>query len=274
MYKLIVSDLDETLLNDDKIVSSKNRQAIQKARELGVKFVPATGRGYKSIQGTLKELGLDGLEDEYVISFNSGAITENKDNKLLEYNALDFDTVDQLFKKSLEYDNLCSHIYTKDKVYVYNLTDNEKDYLNGRMVVEEFFEPSIDFLKDDKIVKILYVDTDFDYLESIADSIEPKLKDNLDISYSAGRYLEFNKKGVNKGAGLESLAKRLGIDINDTIAIGDNYNDLTMIEKAGLGVGVKNSADIIKEKADYITQATNNEDAVSEIINKFILDKV
>ena len=85
-YKLIVSDLDETLLNDDHHVGQRNQNVILKARkEHGIKFVPATGRGFMQIQTELKELGLNDLENEYVISFNGGALTENKDNRLIEF---------------------------------------------------------------------------------------------------------------------------------------------------------------------------------------------
>ena len=82
MYKIIACDLDETLLSDDRTISKDNVEAIEKAKELGVKFVPATGRGFNTVGGTLKDLGLYDLENEYVISYNGGAITENKGSKL------------------------------------------------------------------------------------------------------------------------------------------------------------------------------------------------
>ena len=85
-YKLIACDLDETLLNDEHLVGAKNVAAIKRAREeYGVKFVPATGRGFMQIQPELKELQLYDLEGEYVISFNGGALTENKNNRILNF---------------------------------------------------------------------------------------------------------------------------------------------------------------------------------------------
>ena len=80
MYKLITCDLDETLLNDEHNISKENLQAIKAASKLGVKFVPTTGRGYNSVRNTLEKLGLADQEQEYVISYNGGAITENKEN--------------------------------------------------------------------------------------------------------------------------------------------------------------------------------------------------
>ena len=93
----------------------------------------------------------------------------------------------------------------------------------------------------------------------------------MDVSYSSNRFIEFNHTGVNKGTGLMSLAGMLGVKTEETIAIGDNFNDLSMIKAAGLGVGVANSIEGIKKDCDYITKASNDEGAVAEVIEKFIL---
>ncbi len=270
MYKIIACDLDETLLNDDRSISKINLEAILKAKELGVKFVPATGRGFHTVGNTLKELGLYEEENEYVISFNGGAITENKGNKLLHFEGITFEQADALYQKGLEYD-VCIHVYTIDKVYVYNFTEEEKAYLSGRMEVIEIFHKNLNFLKGEDIVKVLYMNTDHTYLNKIEEDIK-SLTTHIDVSYSSNRFIEFNHLGVNKGAGLLSLANLLGVKQEETIAIGDNFNDLSMIKAAGLGIGVKNSIEGIKADCDYITEATNNEGAIAEVIQKYILD--
>ena len=269
MYKIIACDLDETLLSDDRTISKDNVEAIQKAKELGVKFVPATGRGFNTVGGTLKDLGLYDLENEYVISYNGGAITENKGSKLLHFEGISFEKASVLYKRGLDYD-VCIHVYTKDMVYAYKYVQEEKDYLAGRMEVTEIFDDNIDFLKGQEIVKVLYMNTDYQYLKGIENDLK-EITGDLDVSYSSNRYIEFNHKGVNKGAGLKKLADLLHIDIQDTIAIGDNYNDLSMIKDAGLGVGVQNAAPGIKPDCDYITTATCEEGAVCEVIEKFVL---
>lgn len=272
MYKIIVCDLDETLLNDDRTISTRNIKAIKKAQACGIKFVPATGRGFNSVTETLKELGLYDQEDEYVISYNGGAITENKGNRLLHFDGITFELAQELYTRGLNY-NVCIHVYTKDMVYAYNYWQEEIEYLAGRMEVTEIFDKNLDFLKGQEIVKVLYMNTDYDYLNKI----EIELKDitkKIDVSYSSNRYIEFNHRGVNKGAGLLSLTKLLKTDLTNTIAIGDNFNDLSMIKAAGLGVGVKNSVAGIKAECDYITKASNNEGAVAEVIEKFVLSQV
>lgn len=271
MYKLIACDLDETLLSTDRTVSQKNKEAILKAKELGVKFVPATGRGFMTVDGTLKELGLYNDNNQYVISFNGGALTENKDHRLLHFEGISFEKASEFFKRGLNYD-VCIHIYTKDMVYIYNYTEEEASYVSGRMEIQEFFDDNIDFLKNQEIVKALYMNTDFKYLKQIEEDLRD-ITEDIDVSYSSNRYIEFNQKGVNKGAGLLKLAEMLGIKQEETIAIGDNYNDLSMIKAAGLGVGVHNVVEGMKKDCDFITDATHDESAIAEVIEKFILNK-
>ena len=89
------------------------------------------------------------------------------------------------------------------------------------------------------------MNTDYSYLQEIAKDFEDITYD-IDISYSSNRYIEFNHKGVNKVAGLKSLADLLHVELKDTMAIGDNFNDLSMIKVAGLGVGVQNTVEEMK----------------------------
>lgn len=270
MYKLIACDLDETLLGSGGVLPQANIEAIEKARKAGVKFVPASGRGYRSMDAMLKKLGLWNLADEYVISFNGGAVTENKNSRLLHFETLPFDLARELFERGLQYD-VCIHVYTEEDVYVFRLTEGEKEYVGDRMAITVCEKENLDFLDGQEIVKVLFVNTDIPYLEQIAKDLED-ITGDLDVSYSSNRYLEFNRKGVNKGSGLEFLAQYLGYAPEECIAIGDNINDLAMIQAAGLGVGVANTVENMKPQCDYITEADNNQGAVAEVIEKFVLN--
>ena len=269
MYKIIACDLDETLLTREKTVSLKDREAIAKAQEKGVKFVLATGRGYTTVQNTLEEIGLRNLKDEYVISFNGAALTENYNNRLLYFNGITFEKAKEWFEAGLKYD-VCIHVYTEKVVWGWNIPETEYDYLSGKMEIIPLKEPNIDFLKDERLAKVLYMNTDFNYLKKIQNEISDLLE-HTEVSFSSGRYMEFNVKGADKGKGLIELAKILNVDIKDTIAVGDNYNDLPMIQAAGLGIGVANTNESMKHLCDHITKSTNNENAISEIIEQFIL---
>ena len=270
MYKIIASDLDETLLNrDTRRVSARNLEAIRRASEMGVKFVPASGRGYATIQGTLEELGLRDKENEYIISFNGGAITENKNNRRLFFKGITYEKMKMIFDAGLGYD-VCTHIYTDDTVYIYNINEGEEKFLWHRMDYVPIRKEEIHMLADKPLAKILFQNTDVSYLEKIAKDLEPITGDTF-VSYSSNRYVEFNQQGVNKGQGLLRLAEILGVDPKDTIAIGDNDNDLTMIQAAGLGCCVSNATEAVKKNSDYIAEADCDEGGVAEIIEKFVL---
>lgn len=273
-YKLIASDMDETLLNDHHEICQRNIDLIKKAKELGVKFVPATGRGFMSIQNDLRFLDLYDQEGEYVISFNGGAISENKDNQVIDFQGLPFEKMKEIFEFGLDYD-VCQHIYTKDKVYIFNLSESEAQRIKNQKIDCIIMEDNnVDFLEDTPIAKILYQNTDVPYLMSI----EPKMKDIVEglcsVSYSSNRYMEFNRIGVDKGQGLKKLAEILGIDIKDTIAVGDNYNDLAMLNVAGLSVAAGNSVEGVKDVCDYVCQSDNNEGVLAEVIERFIIDEL
>ena len=269
-YKLIAADLDETLISRDRTICQRNIDAIKKATEMGIKFVPATGRGYNSVHDTLKTLGLYDKEGQYTISYNGGAITENKDEKLLYFQGITFEEAEALYKYGLRYDDICMHVYTPDQVWIKNLFPEEYEYIAVRQPCTEIFTDDIDFLKDKEIVKFIYMNLDHSYLERIAEEVKDLTKD-MDVSYSSNRYMEVNRKGVSKGTGLQRLCDILNIDIKDTIAIGDNYNDLSMIKAAGLGVGVANTVEAMKPECDYVTKADCDEGAVGEVIEKFVL---
>lgn len=272
MYKLLASDLDETLLDSNKEVSKENIEAIRKAEDLGVKFVTASGRGIKHMKPTVDAIGQKGRENEYVISFNGGALSESKSDDFMFTNGLSFDFANKLYQKGQEYD-VSVQVYTLNEIYIYNYTEGEREFLEPGIRPVEVFDDNLDFLKGEEIIKVLFMNEDHDYLEKINSDLK-EMTAGYDLSYSSNRYLEFNQKGANKGAALEYLADHLGIAREDTMVIGDNFNDLSMFEQAGFSVGVKNIREELKDKVDYITEATNNEHAVAEAIEKFILNPI
>lgn len=164
------------------------------------------------------------------------------------------------------------HVYTDKETYVYKPTASELAFLKHRIDFVPLNSDNIDFLKDRLIIKLLYMYEDYDYLSKICEEMHEDLV-NCEVSYSSGRYIEFNHRGVDKGHGLLKIASLLGVKREETMAIGDNINDVPMIRAAGLGVGVANAYDGIRKDCDIITHATNDEGAVAEVIEKYILNK-
>ena len=267
MYRIIACDLDETLLNSDHQVSDKDVESIARLTEMGVKFVLATGRGYNTTFELRKRLGLYDKEGEYTISFNGGFITENKGNRPLYKRGISFETASALYSEAVRR-NQTVHVYTEDTVYIYNYIDAERKYVEGRMPIKEIFSDDIDFLKDEPIIKELYMDTDISRLEKIAAEITD-ITAGLAVSYSSNRYLEFNSPLADKGIGLRKLAEILNVDLSETMAVGDNINDLPMLKASGLAVGVHNSNNRITNELDILLESSNNHDPITEIFERF-----
>ena len=107
--------------------------------------------------------------------------------------------------------------------------------------------------------------------KQLAKKLPESIQETCSIAFSSGRYLEMNTKGVDKGYGMRWLVNYLGYDMDETIGIGDNYNDVEMIKTAKLGCAVACASDDIKELAQYVTQKDYDEGAVKEVIEKFVL---
>lgn len=269
-YQIIACDMDETLLSSDATICRRNIEAITAAVKKGVKFVPCTGRGYRSIEGILKILGLYEQENQYIIGFNGANITENKGSRFLFWDPIPFDLADHIFRYCCRYGQ-CMHIYTRDVVYITNITPDEEAFLHGRMGYVPVETEDLEFLRGkEEVCKLIVTNTDYDYLEKVHTDVRPFL-DDITVSFSSNRYIEFMHRGVNKGAGLHKLADLLGVPYEETMAIGDNINDIDMLKAAGLAIGVHNLNPVIKKYCDVVTEATNNEGAVAEAIEKYVL---
>ena len=110
-----------------------------------------------------------------------------------------------------------------------------------------------------------------EHLKAVRAAVEPLVKQELNCFYSGPEYLEFVKKGVSKGNALRETAQKAGVPLSQVIAIGDSDNDLSMIQAAGLGIAVANGQAHVKAAADYITETTCQQDAVADVIQRFIL---
>ena len=202
-----------------------------------------------------------------------------------EEKGLSFEKTKEIFEFGLDC-HVCQHIYTKDTVYVFNLSESEAQRIQNQkvecVIMEEntidflieldgIYDKIVDFLKDTPISKILYQNVDVPYLMSLEPQMKHIWEGECAVSYSSNRYMEFNKLGVDKGAGLKHLAEILGIGIEETIAVGDNYNDMSMLQVAGLSVAAANAVDDVKKACDIVTKADNNQGVVAEVIERFIL---
>jgi len=273
-YKMLVSDLDETLLNNDGTVHEDNVRAIKEAIAQGFKFVPNTGRAFSSVQALLKTLGLYDEAGQYVISYNGAAIVENKDNQVLVTRDMPLDMAQTILNAGLINDTVDSHIYTVDTLFVYNVSDSDAKYMAERGVKYTPIKTSdLSFLKlEAPVMKVIFEHEDLEVREAIKEAVLDAVgADKVEATFSSGRYIEFNMAGVDKGSASLLLGEKLGIQPAEIIAAGDNNNDLKMLEAVGLGVSVANGIPAVKETADIVTNRTNNEGAIAEILDRFVL---
>lgn len=265
MYKILISDLDDSLLNDQKHVSKADIETIKQFTD--TKFVVATGRSFDAIQDILSEIGLSNKKGQYCICYNGALIYENSSKTPIFSQFMTFEEANKIFEIGKQYD-VCINICAEDYRYVYNPTENDLMVLNRNHARYKIIGDNISSLKNINITKIIYEKNDMDYLRKIRQEI--KQDDNFSISYSSNMIMEINHLNVSKGNGLLKLCELLNIDINDTIAMGDSLNDLSMIKTAHIGIGVKNSSEDIIPYCDEILDVTNNEDPVTHIYNKYI----
>ncbi|MYV37139.1 Cof-type HAD-IIB family hydrolase [Weissella cibaria] len=274
VYKMLVSDLDETLLNDDGTVHADNLAAIKTAVAHGFKFVPNTGRSFNSVQALLKTLGLYDQAGQYVISYNGAAIVENKDNQVLLTRGMDRELAAQIFRAGLVNDQVDVHIYTVDTLFIYNISPTDKQYMAERGVPYELMaSDDLAFLANEQpIMKVIFEHPDQAVREQIRDAVLAAVgADAVEATFSSSRYVEFNTKGVDKGSASLLLGEKLGIQRDEIIAAGDNNNDLKMLTAVGLGVSVANGIPAVQEAAAVVTERTNNEGAIAEILEKYVL---
>ena len=270
-YELICSDLDKTLLVNN-LIPQFNLDAIQKARKLGVKFVVSTGRDIEIITHLLKQLNTDNSDDEYTICCSGAKIYENKNKKIIYINYLSHEIVEQIFDFGKKFPEMYTVFDTSDGVYVFNDIILKKERNEYGYKYKQL--KTLDDIKDLKIIRVIFTCKNGTYLNNILKEIkEIKIFDNkVDYYLTQNQFLEFNNLGVNKGEALKWLCNYLNIDIKETIAIGDSYNDESMLKEAGLGACVKSANDDIKKISKYVCEKDFFEGSVKEVIEKFVIN--
>lgn len=277
-YKMLVTDMDYTLLNKEKKISERNGEAFRKAIEKGVHMVVATGRIYTSARVYAKLLGVS----TPIIASNGAIIREAVFNnpedteRTIFRDTLDGKTLKEMIRLSHKY-GLVSHFFTEDTIYAERLVNLSLRYTEWNKYLGQEDQVQIKIVDDIEealleerigILKAVVVDSDSEKLQGLRKDISAT--GLVTVSQSMKDNLEVMKKGVTKGNAVRILADMYGIGREEIIAIGDNENDISMIEYAGLGIAMGNAEEVLKSAADYIT-GDYMADGVAEAIERFIL---
>lgn len=269
MYKLVASDMDETFLDGGHHIPSPNIEALRRLRELGVLFVPSSGRGYRSILDNFEGVDPALLEGSYVVSYNGAFVYRYGNPDPLTEHHLDHDLAERLWELGVRR-GLAMHAYDTDShVFVRNAPKVEQVYLSSLRHIVPFEDE--DLSRVPVLPKLIFMSEDFAWLHDFGrDVVRPMLGAKADITYSSGRYLEVVPKGVNKGTGLGDLARIAGVGIDETVGFGDSANDLEMIRAAGLGVAVANASDDLRPYCDLILDTHADQGALPELVRRVI----
>lgn len=267
--KLVALDLDGTLLNREKEVSEENKQAIQRAKDAGVKVVLCTGRPLKAILHILEACNL--LEDgDLGITYNGGLIQWTRTGESLSQITMSKEDVLDVYELSKTLDVPCNFI-DLNTVYEPAYPAGKESLYPTIMDILPFRPINTASLPDSTAMNKLIFCWHQHELDEAIGKIPDEYREKYTIMKSRPNLLEIIPKTVDKGKGLALLAKELDLDVSEIMAIGDQENDLAMIQYAGIGVAMDNATDEVKQYADVVTKS-NVEHGVAYAIDQYVLN--
>ena len=264
---LLVSDLDQTLLNSEHKLSDANRQAINDYLKRGGQFTIATGRGLASLK--LLEIPTS----HPMITHNGGAIYDFKEKKLLWHRAMERENSKTIIKDVLkEFPGVGVEWVTTEKYYIVSTNEEVKWHLDFELLHREYPD-SVDSISED-CIKILFL-WDEGRIAEVDKYLKKRIGEGMpfSFSYSFSTIMEFMSKDSNKGVALAAFCELFKIPIEKTIAVGDNINDIEFLKRAGYAIAVENALDEVKEVADLIV-TNNNNNAIADVIGRILKGEI
>lgn len=269
--KMIATDIDGTLVNDQRQLSEFTINTLKKAHEKGVKIVLCTGRPLSGVNHLLHELGLDEFNDTYVITHNGAQALNAKTNEVVFRNLLSLDDFKALSQLSQELNVHMQTITTDSKLYV-----NSQNI--GKYSIYDAFYTNMDIIytpADEmdpalQIAKIMWADEP-QKIDAALALIPAAIKERFDLLRSEDFFCEFMHQNASKGYAAIKLGEFFGLTPDEIMTAGDQDNDMSMIISGGLSVAMGNAIQKVKDAADYITD-TNNNDGLAKAVEKFVLN--
>lgn len=266
-YKLLVLDLDGTLTNSKKEITPRNRKTLIHAQQQGVRLVLASGRPTYGIAPLANELQMDKFGG-YILAYNGGEIICWSTREKLYENVLPDEVIPQFYECTIR-NKVAILTYNGEYIITECPTDPyvEKEAFLNKMAIR----PSTDFLADIRLPlpKCLIVGEP-QQLIPIESELSVTMQGKISVYRSEPYFLELVPPGIDKAQSLSILLGKLHLSREEMVAIGDGYNDLSMIKYAGMGVAMANAQEPVKKIADYIT-LSNEEDGVAAAVERFFL---
>ncbi len=264
--KMVAIDLDDTLLDSGLKISGPCQENIRRARQKGVIITLATGRMYSSALPYARQLEVD----VPLITYQGALVKNSHTQELLYYQPLAPDravaVMDYCQGVGVHY-----HTYFDDRLCLKSLSEEGTDYAQLAGVEPLIVDNLQEACRQGKeALKVMVVNRDEEQLLKLEQELKNIHGSSLNITRSKPYYLEIMDPRANKAQALKILAKHFGIEQQEVMALGDSYNDLEMLQWAGLGVAMGNAPAEVKRVADYLT-ASNDEDGVAAAIQYWIL---
>lgn len=267
-YRLLVLDIDGTVTNSKKEVLEKTRKAIIRLQEKGVRVAIASGRAPKGVFSIAEELELHRF-GSYILAFNGAKVINCRTRECIYEKYLPRHIPGRLWHDALVH-HLGILTYT-DKVLIAgtepdSYMDLEAKISHLPIEYHTDFQSAVNFP-----VNGCLLTGDPESIEALEPVFFHKYFHETEIFRSEPCFLEVAPKNVDKAYGLKHLLPILGIRREEMVCCGDSFNDISMVQFAGLGVAMANAQDKLKAIADYITDQDNNHDGIAEVIEKFFL---
>lgn len=263
-YKLMAVDMDGTLLTSEKTISEATVKAIEKAYSAGKVVTISTGRpvqGLSNYESVIKP-------DIPVITYNGAMLIKLHSKEILFQQNVDSSSAREVIMRGNEAATTVV-VWSDNKLYANKINERVEEYkkLSG---LEPIIIKNVDEIVSQGVTKLLWLDEPHKHIEYQRWLNENLINRKINYCTSQPSFLEFMGEGVSKAVAMEKLGELLGVLREESIAVGDGFNDLEMIEYAGLGIAMENAPDEVKERADYITDS-NDEDGVAKAIERFML---
>ncbi len=256
---IFMTDLDGTLLTDDKRILSQDMEALERFRAGGGIFTVATGRGYAMTRSIAEKLKLD----VPAVMFNGAAVYDFEQNKFLWRCEVGRHAREYIVRLAERFPDIGIEVLHERTIYAPYLNQTEQEHLDLESVIPD--RSPLDDIPQDGWLKIL-IAHEPERLDEIVEFIQSSDMKEAQWVRSAPVYYECLPSGVDKSTGYAELIKILGAEDRFTVASGDYMNDLAMIQKADLGVAVASAQEEVKAAADLIV-CDNNSGAIAEIIH-------
>lgn len=262
---LFFTDLDGTLLNDEKLITSRTMEAVDAYIRAGNKFIIATGRPFNNIRDVAKRTGLDRYSDLLLIAYNGSVIYDCGQEKYLVDLRLNPDDVMHILDAAHEMDIHCQ-TYTATKV-LSRKRGPESDQYTRQTKLEFIFTNDIRSHLVEWPHKALAISLhDRGKLELLKERLSPWMEGRLTSFFSCPEYIEFVDCRSGKGNAVKYVCDLYGIPASDAYAAGDADNDFSMLSAVGHSVAMVNGVDEVKSIASMVTKFDNNHDGLADLL--------